>query len=120
MPEVEISIGGRFFEVACQDGEEHYLHSAAKLLDNEAKTLTAQMGRLSEGRLLLMTGLMLADKTSGVQEQMVKLQEKLAAQERLIEELRANAQGGEAPLDGLASLVAHTEALAEALEQAAK
>ena len=96
MPEVTISIGGRNFEVACQEGEEHYLHSAAKMLDTEAQTLASQIGRIPEARMLLMAGLMLADKTSGVQEQMVKLQEKLAAQERLIEELRANAQGGEA------------------------
>ena len=33
MPEVTISIGGRNFDVACQDGEEQYLHSAAKMLD---------------------------------------------------------------------------------------
>ena len=30
MPEVTIEIGGRQFEVACQDGEEHYLRSAGK------------------------------------------------------------------------------------------
>ena len=42
MPEVTIHIGGRSFEVACQDGEEHFLHSAAKMLDDEAQALAAQ------------------------------------------------------------------------------
>ena len=37
MPEVPIQIGGRTFNVACQEGEEHFLHAAASLLDNEAK-----------------------------------------------------------------------------------
>ena len=90
MPEVEISIGGRFFEVACQEGEEAYLLSAAKLLDNEASALTKHMGRLSEGRLLLMAGLMLADKTSGLNDKLADLQDKLQTQERLIGEMRAN------------------------------
>ncbi|WP_445811313.1 cell division protein ZapA, partial [Yoonia sp.] len=36
MPQVEIFIGGRTFEVACQEGEEHFLHSAAAMLDAEA------------------------------------------------------------------------------------
>ncbi len=60
MPEVEIEIGGRTFEVACQDGEEHYLHAAAKMLDEEASVLSAQIGRIPETRMLLMARLMLA------------------------------------------------------------
>ena len=43
MPEVPIQIGGRTFNVACQEGEEHFLHSAASLLDNEAKALMDQI-----------------------------------------------------------------------------
>ncbi len=34
MPEVQIKIGGRPFQVACQEGEEHFLQAAAQLLDN--------------------------------------------------------------------------------------
>ena len=50
MPEVTIEIGGRQFEVACQDGEEHYLRSAEKLLDAEASVLQEQIGRMPEPR----------------------------------------------------------------------
>ena len=70
MPEVEIKIGGRAFEVFCQDGEEHYLHSAAKMLDDEASVLAGQIGRLPEARMLLMAGLMLADKTAGLEDKL--------------------------------------------------
>ncbi|MBE0413315.1 cell division protein ZapA [Yoonia sp.] len=70
MPQVEISIGGRLFEVACQDGEEHFLHSAAALLDGEAAHLAEQIGRLPEARMLLMAGLMLADKTAGLEDRL--------------------------------------------------
>ena len=41
MPEVEITIGGRSFEVACQEGEEHFLRAAAGMLDAEAAALEA-------------------------------------------------------------------------------
>jgi cell division protein ZapA len=67
MPEVVITIGGRQFEVACQVGEEQYLHSAAKMLDTEAQTLASQIGRIPEPRMLLMAGLMLADKTAAME-----------------------------------------------------
>jgi len=48
MPEVTISIGGRNFDVACQEGEESYLHAAAKMLDEEAQVLSDQVGRMPE------------------------------------------------------------------------
>ncbi|MFB0994252.1 MAG: cell division protein ZapA, partial [Paracoccaceae bacterium] len=44
MPEVIISIGGRKFEVACQEGEEHFVHSAAAIFDREAQPLIVQLG----------------------------------------------------------------------------
>ncbi len=56
MPQVEIMIGGRSFEVACQDGEEPFLTSAAAMLDAEAQALSSQIGRMPEGRMLLMAG----------------------------------------------------------------
>ncbi len=119
MPEVEISIGGRVFGVACQEGEEHYLQAAAQHLDNEASVLVKQMGRLSESRLLLMAGLMLADRTSGIQDQLQELKDKLAAQETLIGELRSASQDGPQVSDAIATLVAKTEDLADTLEKAA-
>ncbi len=82
MPEVEIRIGGRSFHVACQEGEEQFLQSAAALLDHEAQTLAGALGRVPESRMLLMAGLMLADKTAG-------LEEELRVAERRIKELSA-------------------------------
>ncbi len=69
MAELEITIGGRSFMVACQEGEEHFLRTAAAMMDSEAQPLVAQMGRLPEARMLLMVGLMLADRTASVEDQ---------------------------------------------------
>lgn len=69
MPEVTIVIGGRSFEVACREGEEHFLASAAAMLDEEARTLQESIGRVPESKMLLMSGLMLADKTAALEEQ---------------------------------------------------
>ena len=70
MPEVTISVGGRDFQVACQEGEEHFLRSAAGMLDSEAQVLLGQIGRVPENRMLLMSGLMLADKAAGIEDQL--------------------------------------------------
>ena len=88
MPEVKISIGGRHFDVACQEGEESYLHSAAKMLDDEAQVLADAVGRMPEARMLLMAGLMLADKTASVEDKIVEVRAQLAEREAELEGLR--------------------------------
>ena len=124
MPQVEITIGGRSFEVACQDGEDHYLHAAAGMLDEEAQRLSSQIGRLPEQRMLLMAGLMLADKTAGLQEQVNEAIEVVAALQAENEKLRARpVERVEVPVipkdtqDAMAELAARAEALADKVEQ---
>lgn len=131
MPEIDIEIGGREFAVACQSGEEPYLQAAAKMLDAEAQGILTQVGRMPTDRMLLMAGLMLADKTAAVEEDLAKAQSELvkaqealrAAEEKLDERARRitelQEEGGGVPeevRDGLADLAARAEALAEELE----
>ena len=126
MPEVEIEIGGRNFQVSCQDGEEHFLLSAAKMLDIEASELIAQLGRVPEERMLLMSGLMLADKTAA-------LEDKLSAAEKMLDEVNTElSKLRSAPppepvrvevptvpvevTEGLAELAARVEAIADQID----
>ncbi len=78
MPQIEITIGGRNFEVACQDGEEQFLMTAAAMLDVEASSLSTQVGRMPESRMLLMAGLLLADRTAGLEDKVREAESKLA------------------------------------------
>ena len=80
MPEVTVLIGGREFGVACQPGEEPFLQSAAKMLDTEATVILGQIGRMHADRMLLMAGLMLADKTASLEDDLRALQARYAAQ----------------------------------------
>ena len=130
MPEVTIEIGSRPFNVACQEGEEHFLHAAAGLLDNEARTLMDQIGRLPEARMLLMAGLILAYKSAGTQDQIKSMENKIAQQEAWIEELQSRpapepekvkvAVIPDEVTQTLAELAARAEALAEAAEEKAR
>ncbi len=126
MPEVNIDIGGRSFDVACQEGEEHYLKSAAAMLNEEAQVLTSQIGRMPEDRMLLMAGLMLADKTAGLQDRVREMEDKMAEKEAELAQLRnapmPEAERIEVPVvpagvtDLLAEIAARTEALAETVD----
>jgi cell division protein ZapA len=122
MPEIEISIGGRPFRVACQDGEEHFLHAAAQMLDAEAQPLLSQMGRLTEARMLLMAGLMLADRTAALEDEIRVLK---ARQTDLETRPTPVPERIEVPVipaslaDMLAELAARAEAMAAQVEERA-
>jgi len=109
MPEVEIEVGGRRFEVACQPGEEDYLISAATALDKEASSIGDQLGRLSESRMLLMAGLMLADQAGNLKEKFAKSDADLTAAISEISRLNAELSSSSIPGNENASLSAEFE-----------
>ena len=126
MPQIEIAIGGRTFEVACQEGEEHFLHSAAAMLDIEAAHMSEQIGRMPESRMLLMAGLMLADKTAGLEDKVREVEAEAAKMRAQVETLQSQPTPApervEVPVvpreitDTLAELAARAEALADQVE----
>jgi cell division protein ZapA len=123
MPDLTITIGGREFQVACQPGEEHFLRAASNLLNAEAEPLVQQMGRIPEVRMLLMAGLMLADKTASVEDENRTLKAKMATLEARPE---PEPEKIEVPVippdlrDTMAEIAARAEALAERIEDRVK
>ncbi|OYU37641.1 MAG: cell division protein ZapA [Pseudorhodobacter sp. PARRP1] len=119
MPDIEIAIGGRNFTVSCQPGEEHFLRGAAAMLDAEAAPLVAQMGRLPESRMLLMAGLMLADKTAAIEDENRQLKLKLAEIESRPQPEREKIEVAVVPpglRETLAEIAARAEAMAASVE----
>jgi cell division protein ZapA len=126
MPELTITIGAREFAVACQAGEEDYLHSAAAMLDAEASVLAEQVGRMPEARMLLMAGLMLADKTAALDDKLRAAEARLAEVGKELDTLRNAPKPAperiEVPMippsvaEGMAELAARAESVADALD----
>ena len=119
MPDLDIHIGGKTFQVACQPGEERFLQAAAQMLDTEAQPLIAQMGRLPEARMLLMAGLMLADKTAAVEDEAKGLRARLAELEGQPAARVEVPVIPKAVTESLAELAARAEAVAAAVEERA-
>ncbi|MDH2326386.1 cell division protein ZapA [Cereibacter sp. SYSU M97828] len=122
MADLEINIGNKAFTVACQDGEERYLQSAAGMLDEQAQALLSQIGRMPAERMLLMAGLMLADRTAALEDELSSLR---AAVQELESRPAPAPERIEVPVippavvETLAELSARAEALAAALEEKA-
>lgn len=62
MAEVELTIAGRPYRVACRNGEEQNLMRAGALVDQKSREALAGLGTLSESRQLLFAALLLADQ----------------------------------------------------------
>ncbi|SEA16494.1 cell division protein ZapA [Rubrimonas cliftonensis] len=64
MATLDVSVGGRSYQLACEDGQEKRLAELARVVDAELRALAAQIGAVGEARLLLMAALVLADRLS--------------------------------------------------------
>jgi cell division protein ZapA len=62
MGTVNVEIGGRSYPLSCRDGDEPHLKALAGGIADKAAKLSAQLGQMSEARLLLMAALMIADE----------------------------------------------------------
>ena len=76
MTELEISIGGRIFSVACDNEEQEKVKEAAALINEEADSIQSQLGRLPESKMLLLSALMIADRLVDVETESKVFKEK--------------------------------------------
>jgi cell division protein ZapA len=79
MATVMLTIHGRSYPVACDDGEEPHLLTLAETLNARVCELSETVGPVGETRLLLMAGLLLSDEMLGQTERLAALEAEAAA-----------------------------------------
>lgn len=62
MADVTLQVAGRTYVLACKDGGEAHLSALGAEIDAKAQRLLDQLGPMAEGRLMLMSALLLADE----------------------------------------------------------
>ena len=78
MPQVSVTINGRQFRMACENGEEARVTNLAADLDARITTLRARFGEIGDTRLTVMAALAVADELSEVKEKLARLEPELA------------------------------------------
>jgi cell division protein ZapA len=78
MSQVNVTINGRQFRMACEDGEEARLSRLAEELDASIATLRTRFGEIGDTRLTVMAALTLADQLSETKEKLQRLEPELA------------------------------------------
>ena len=100
MAQVSVTIGGRVYRMACDDGEEDHLMRLARELDQKLTHLREAFGEIGDTRLAVMAAIMVADELSesrrrvrALEQEIDGLQEtRLAAADRIEAVERAGAQ----------------------------
>ena len=64
MANVVVTVADRPYTMQCPDGEEDHLRELAALLDTEISRIKQSVGSIGDIRLLVMSGLMVADRLS--------------------------------------------------------
>jgi len=83
MSEVTVEVAGRAYRLGCGEGEEQHLTALATVLDTEARALVRQFGQMPEGRLLLMTALMISDRLAETEARRADAEARLAEAEKI-------------------------------------
>jgi cell division protein ZapA len=80
MAHVTVTINGRQYRMACEDGEEDHLAELATGLNQRVEQLRGSFGEIGDNRLVVMAALMIADELSEVKQRIGRLEEEMASQ----------------------------------------
>jgi cell division protein ZapA len=79
MSQVNVTINGRQFRMACEDGQEDHLMDLARELDIRIEGLRAKFGEIGDNRLTVMAALTVADELAEMGKRLKRLEEEMAA-----------------------------------------
>ena len=114
MAQVNVTINGRQFRMACEDGQEDHLRRLAQELDDRIVELRGKFGEVGDARLTIMAALTVADELSETTKRLRRLEQELPA----LQDARAAA--AERAQATQAAVVAAFNAAAERIEGISK
>lgn len=114
MAQVVVTIAGRTYRMACEDGQERHIEALAYHVDEKMAGLRTSFGEIGEQRLVVMAALTVADELAEAKARIDKLEEQVAAALQDAQDARESAEAREAHLaKALEAASQRLEALAQ-------
>lgn len=110
MPELKVTINGRSYAIACEEGQEEHIGRLAGYVKVRVEELVDSVGQIGDARLLLMASLLVSDELSDAYAEIAAAQ---AGEEAAITPAD---DGNDAFAEKLEQLAERVEAIAERLE----
>jgi cell division protein ZapA len=114
MSQVTVTINGRQFRMACEDGQESHLLRLAQDLDQRIEKLRVTFGEIGDTRLTVMAALTISDELAETGGKLRRLEEELATLQN------ARAASAERASATQAAVAAALNSAAERIEQVTK
>jgi cell division protein ZapA len=77
MGQVTVTIAGKAYRMACDEGEEANLQELARQIDNRMESLKRNFGEIGDQRLTIMAALTVADQLAEAKRRIVELEVEL-------------------------------------------
>lgn len=107
MPQVNVTIAGKAYRMACGEGEEPHLEELARFYDSKIDEMRQAFGEIGDMRLHVMAALMVADEMTEMRKRIASLEQQLAALQG--DAGSADQRAGELEEKAAAALVAAAE-----------
>jgi cell division protein ZapA len=114
MPHVTVTINGRQYRMACDDGQESHLAKLAQDLDRRVAELRGSFGEIGDSRLVVMAALTISDELSEIGGKLRK------AEEEVSRVRDARAVSSDRSKETAAAVAAALNAAAERIERVTK
>ncbi|MGO4712451.1 cell division protein ZapA [Bradyrhizobium sp. 2TAF24] len=79
MSHVSVTINGRQYRMACEEGQERRLLQLAESLESRITSLRGKFGEIGDARLTVMSALMLADELLDANQRILRLEDEMHA-----------------------------------------
>jgi cell division protein ZapA len=106
MAQVNVSISGKTYRMACDDGEEEHLAALAERLKQSIEQLRARFGEIGDQRLTVMAAITLADQHAEAEKRLASAEAEIAALEEAHADLIARHETSEAGIAGSIAAIA--------------
>ncbi|MDH6265572.1 cell division protein ZapA [Rhizobium sp. SG_E_25_P2] len=106
MAQVTVTIDGKSYRMACEEGQEAHLTGLAQNFDHYVIHLKRQFGEIGDLRLTVMAGIMIMDELFEANRARVELQDELDALRKSRDGANASAERNDAAVAGMISEIA--------------
>ncbi|HLP66951.1 MAG TPA: cell division protein ZapA [Rhizobium sp.] len=79
MAQVTVTIDGKAYRMACEEGQEAHLVELATRFDNYVSHLKSQFGEIGDLRITVMAGIMVMDELSETNRRIAEMERELAS-----------------------------------------
>lgn len=106
MAQVTVTIDGKQYRMACDEGQEEHLIDLAQRFDRYVAHLKGAFGEIGDQRLTVMAGIMVMDELAELQKRVKGIEAEMATLRKTRDDALSKADKSDAAITGAVSLLA--------------